>query len=62
MCNEFEKCECCNNLLCTCIEQNIDLSISAMWAEFLKTKSNSVKIKNKYLNSLNTLKMFIETG
>ena len=60
MFNEFKKCECCDSLLCSCVEYDIDLSMSAMWAEFLQAKSNNAKIKNKYFNSLHSLKVFVE--
>lgn len=61
MCNNFEQNQ-ENNKLVPLLDLNSEVSVHAMMLEFLASKSNSAKIKNKYANSLKALRLFIETN
>ncbi len=61
MCNEFEK-NTPNSLLSTYNDWNTEISIQSMFSEFLLNKSNNVKLKNKYLTSIQALKSFVRAN
>lgn len=61
MCSEFEN-KNHNSVLSTYNEWNTEISIQAMFSEFLLNKSNNVKLKNKYLTSIQALKSFIKAN
>lgn len=51
-----------NSVLSTYNEWNTEISIQSMFSEFLLNKSNNVKLKNKYLTSIQALKSFIKAN
>ena len=61
MCSEFEN-KNHNSVLSIYNEWNTEISIQAMFSEFLLNKSNNVKLKNKYLTSIQALKSFINAN
>ena len=60
MCNNFEQNNENSEQFASFQDLNLEVSVQSMTMEFLALKSNSAKLKNKYVNSLKALKLFVE--